>query len=68
MKRSSVRPSVCLLDQSLAAAACGASLLLSALRTGDIDRELPTLSSNGATARCSAANAGSVMLTAEGRG
>jgi len=56
-----------------------AGLLLSALQAGDIDRQLrapvprtsctaTALSSNGAAARRSAANAGSVMLTAEGRG
>jgi len=54
-------------------------LLLSALRAGDIDRQLraraagavqqaPARSSNGAAARRSAENAGSVMLTAGGGG
>jgi len=43
-----------------------AGLLLSALRAGDISQEqAPVLSSNGAAARRTAANAGSVMLTAE---
>jgi len=43
-----------------------AGLLLSASRAGDISREqAPALSSNGAAARRTAANAGSVMLTAE---
>jgi len=40
-------------------------LLLSAVRAGDIGRERRAPSSNGAAARRSAANAGSVMLTAE---
>jgi len=35
--------------------------------TGDIDRQLQALSSKGAAARRSAANAGSAMLTVEGR-
>jgi len=38
-------------------------MLLGALRAGDIDRlQAPALSSNGAAARRSAANAGSVKL------
>jgi len=47
-----------------------ADLLLSAVRTEDIDRQrwAPVPSSNAAAARRSAVNAGSVMLTAEGRG
>jgi len=46
-------------------------LLLSALPAGEIDRQVPAagaLNSNGAAARRSAANTGSVVLTAEGRG
>jgi len=41
-------------------------LLLSAPQAGHIDRQqAPALSSNGAAARRTTANAGSVMLTAE---
>jgi len=66
MKRSSVRPSVCPIDRQQQRRAAG--LLLSAVRRGDIDRQrrTPAPSSNGAAARRSAANADSVMLTAEG--
>jgi len=44
-----------------------AGLLLSAVLVGDIDQQRPALVpvSNGAAARRTAANAGSVMLTAE---
>ena len=63
--RESVRPSICpIVRQPLWRAA---GLLLSAPRAEDIDRQrrAPARSSNGAAARHSAANAGSVMLTAE---
>jgi len=65
-ERPSVRPSVCPIDRQQQRHA--ASLLLSAVRAGDIERQqrAPAPSSNGAAARRSAANAGSVMLTAEG--
>ena len=60
----SVRPSVCPVVRQQERRVAG--LLLSALRAGDISREqAPVLSSNGAAARRTAANAGSVMLTAE---
>jgi len=60
--RESVRPSVCpIVRQPLRRAA---GLLLSAPLAGHIDRQRRA-SSNGAAARRSAANAGSVMLTAE---
>ena len=42
-----------------------AGLLLSAVRAGNIDRQRRAPSSNGAAARRSAANTGSVMLTAD---
>jgi len=45
--------------------AAAAGLLLSARRAGDIHHLLPGLSSIGAASRRSAANAGSVMLTAD---
>ena len=55
--------SVCPSHHSHAAAA---GLLLSAVPAGDIDRQRRAPSSSGATARRSAANADSVMLTTEG--
>jgi len=74
VERLSVRPSVCLSvclsHRRAAAAARAAGLLLSAQRAGDSSRrrrahlQLGCLSSNGAVA----ANAGSVMLTTDGRG
>ena len=69
--RPSVRPSVCLsVCPIIAPQRRAAGLLLSAERAGDIDRQLRATgaSSNGATARRSAADAGSVTLTAEVRG
>jgi len=67
--RASVRPSVRLSRHLTPAAACSApDLLLSAVQVGHIDWQCQALSSNGVAARHSAANAGSVMLTAEGRG
>jgi len=57
-----VCPSVCLLRRSTAAAAAPAGLLLSAPRTGDIDRQLRAPCSRR---RRSAANAGGVTLTAD---
>jgi len=59
--------SVCPIDRQQQWHAAG--LLLSAVWVRDIDRQrrAPALSSNGAAARLSVANAGSVMLTAEGR-
>jgi len=62
MKRSGVRLSVLSFHRQQRRVA---GLLLSAVRTGDIDR---APGSNSAAARRSAANAGSVTLTAEGRG
>ena len=80
----STRPSVCPVDRKQQRRAGG--LLLSAVRAGDIGRQLrarcgkraatcagaqqqrrrsTALSSNGAAARRSAANAGSVTLTAD---
>jgi len=66
VERQSVRPSVCPVDRQQQRRAVG--LLLSAMRTGDIDRQrpAPAPSSNGVVARRSVANAGSVVLTAEG--
>ena len=63
--RPSVRLSVCPIIRPQQR--CAAGLLLSTVRAGDIDRQrrAPAPSSNGAAARRSAANAGSVMLTAE---
>jgi len=65
VERPSVRPFVCLshpINRQRQRLAAG--LLLSTPRTGDIDRQqAPALSSNGA-----AADAGSVVLTAEVRG
>jgi len=72
------RPSVCPIDRQQQRRAVG--LLLSALQVGYINRQLRApcskravqqvlaLSSNGAAARSSAANAGSVTLTADGGG
>jgi len=61
------RPSVCPVVRQQQRRAAG--LLLSALLAGDIDRQqAPALSSNGAVARRSATNAGSVTLTADVRG
>jgi len=71
MKRSTVCLSVYLfvypIDRQQQRRAAG--LLLSAVRTRDIDQQwrAPAPSSNGASARRWAANAGSDMLTAEGR-
>ena len=64
--RASVRPSVCLSHRSTLMR-CTAGLLLSVVWAGDIDRKrrAPAPNSNGAAVRRSAANAGSVMLTAE---
>jgi len=64
MKLSSVRPSIGSIDRQQQRRAAG--LLLSAVRAGDIDRQRrePAPSSNGATARRSAAYAGIVTLTA----
>jgi len=64
-KRSGVRQSVCptIPPQQRRAA----SLLLRAVWAGDIDRQrLAPSSGNGASARHSAANAGSAMLIADG--
>jgi len=70
MKRSnvrpSVRPSVCHIDLQQQRRAAG--LLPSAPRAGDIDRQRRAPSSNGAATRRSAANADSVVMTAEARG
>ena len=56
------RPSACLSRRLTAAATCGGF----AVEAGDIDRQQTrVLSSNGGAQR--AANAGSVMLTAEGQ-
>jgi len=72
-------PSVRLYHCSTAAAVATGGLLLNAQLEGNIDPQLPVLaarrrvpdvgalSSNGAAARRSAANVGSVMLTAERR-
>ena len=67
MQRSVVRLSVCPTLRPPHAAAAG--LLLSARRTGDIDRLLPcpALSSSGAAARRSVANEDSATLTSEHR-
>ena len=64
-----VRPSVCVSHRSTAAG-WTAGLLLSAVLAGDVDRQrrAPALSSNGAAARRSAANAGSAVLTADVQG
>ena len=69
-------PSVCFIDQQQQQHSAG--LLLSPLLTGDIDRscrlavgtvqQVPARSSNGAAAWCSAANVGSIILTADGGG
>jgi len=59
--RLSVRLSVCPIIWPQQRRAAG--LLLSAVRAGDIDRQRRC--SNGAAARRSAVNAGSVMLAAE---
>ena len=73
----SVRPSICAIDRQHQRHVTG--LLLSAPRVGDVDRQLrapcsrrrhsaATASQHGAEAQRSAADAGSVMLTADGRG
>jgi len=58
-----VRPSICPTDQQQQQRPVG--LLLSALRTGDIDRQPRALCHRR---RRSAANAGSVLLRADGGG
>ena len=63
LRRPSVRPSVSPIHPPLQQRAAG--LLLSAVRAGDIDRQQWVLSSNGAAARRSEANAGSAMSTGE---
>ena len=75
MKRYGVRPSFCL-TRLAPQPRRAAGLLLSAVRAGDIDRQLRAaapripaagaLSSNGAAARRSAANAGSVIFDSRG--
>jgi len=61
MKRSSVLPSVCpSIDRSTAYGGFAAER-----PTGRRSIDYPALSSSGAAARRSAANAGSVMLTAD---
>jgi len=54
----SVRPAVCSINRHQQRRPAG--LVLSTLRAGDIDRQLRSLSSNGAAARRSPANADSV--------
>jgi len=66
VERLSVRVSVCPIIGKQQRRAAG--LLLRAVRAADIDRQPRAPSSNGAAARRSAANAGSVVSTAEGRG
>jgi len=57
MKPSSIRPCVCPIDRQQQRRVAG--LLLRTPQTGDIDQQqAPALSSNGAAARLSAANAG----------
>jgi len=72
MKRSSVRLSACPSVRPCVSPIVrqqerhAAGLLLSDSRARNIDQQqAPALSSNGAAARCTAANAGSVMLRAE---
>jgi len=67
ISRSGVRPSVrlCVCPVIRPQQRRAAGLLLSAVRVGDIDRQRRAASSSGAAARRSAANAGSVTLTAE---
>jgi len=60
--------SIRLSRQSTAAVAVCSFLLLSTMWVGDIDQQRRAPSGNGAAARRWAANAGSVVLTAEGRG
>ena len=66
MYRSGVRPSVCLSHLSTAATAAGG--FAAERPAGRRYRSTAALNSNGAAARRSAATAGSVMLTNEGRG
>jgi len=68
MKRPSVRQSVCLSHRSTAAAACGGFAAHAVPEWADPPTVAGADAQQQAATRRSEANAGSVILTAEGRG